>query len=52
MRFVEQNLLSTDLSLSITQNVALTGGTFFLTTSAQRLDLLSDPHLVMAGPRP
>ena len=42
VRFVEQNLLSTDLSLSITQNVALTGGTFFLTTSAQRLDLLSD----------
>ena len=42
VRFVEQNLLSTDLTLSVTQNVALTGGTFFLSTSAQRLDMLSD----------
>ena len=42
VRFVEQNLLSTDLSLSVTQNIALTGGTLSLTTSAQRLDLLSE----------
>ena len=42
VQFVEQNLLSTDLSLSVTQNIALTGGTLFLTTSAQRLDLLSE----------
>lgn len=26
VRFVEQNLLSTDLSLTMTQNIALTGG--------------------------
>lgn len=42
VQFVEQNLLSTDLSLSVTQNIALTGGTLSLTTSAQRLDLLSE----------
>ena len=42
VQFVEQNLLSTDLSLSVTQNLALTGGTLSLTTSAQRLDLLSE----------
>ena len=42
VRFVEQNLLSTDLSLSLTQNIALTGGTLSLTTSAQRLDMLSE----------
>ena len=42
VRFVEQNLLSTDLTLSLTQNIPLTGGTLFVETSAQRLDLLSD----------
>ena len=36
--FVRQNQLSTDLSLSISQNVALTGGTLFLRNSLQRLD--------------
>lgn len=44
MRFVEQNLLSTDLTLSLTQNVAWTGGTLFLETSAQRLDLFAGGH--------
>ena len=40
--FVEQNQLSTDASLSITQNVALTGGQFFLKSSLQRQDELSN----------
>lgn len=40
VRFVEQNLLSTDLSLTMTQNIALTGGSVFLETSLQRLDQL------------
>lgn len=42
VKFVEQNLLSTNLTLSLTQNVTWTGGTFFVETSAQRLDLFSD----------
>ena len=42
VRFVEQNLLSTDLTLSLTQNIPLTGGTLFLETSTQRLDMFSD----------
>ena len=42
VKFVEQNLLSTDLTLSLTQNLTLTGGTFFVETTAQRLDLFSD----------
>lgn len=41
-KFVERNQLVTDLSLGITQNVALTGGYFFLETSAERLDLFSN----------
>ncbi|MDE6215252.1 TolC family protein [Bacteroides sp.] len=41
VKFVEQNLLSTDLTLSLTQNVPWTGGTFFVETAAQRLDLFS-----------
>ena len=42
--FVQQNQLSTDLSLSITQNVALTGGSFFLRSSLRRQDEFHD-HL-------
>ena len=42
VKFVEQNLLNTDLSFNLSQNVALTGGSFFLETSAQRMDLLSN----------
>lgn len=42
VKFVEQNLLTTDLTLSLTQNVPWTGGTFFVETSAQRIDLFSD----------
>ena len=36
--FVRQNQLNTDLSLSISQNVSLTGGTLFLRNSLQRID--------------
>ena len=42
VKFVEQNLLPTNLTLSLTQNVPWTGGTFFVETSAQRIDLFSD----------
>lgn len=41
VKFIEQNLLSTDLTLSLTQNVPWTGGAFFIETAAQRLDLFS-----------
>ena len=34
--FVEQNHLSTDVTLGFTQNVSLTGGQFFVETSLQR----------------
>ena len=36
--FVRQNQLSTDLSLSIKQNIALTGGTLFVSSSLYRQD--------------
>ena len=36
--FVRQNQLNTDLSLNISQNIALTGGTLFLRNNLQRLD--------------
>ncbi len=36
--FVRQNQLSTDLALSISQNVTLTGGTLFLRNNLQRID--------------
>lgn len=42
VRFVEQNLLSTDFKLSMRQNVPWTGGTLFMETSLQRLDLFSE----------
>lgn len=42
VKFVEQNLLSTDLTLKLTQNIPWTGGTLFVETTAQRLDLFSD----------
>jgi outer membrane protein TolC len=41
-QFVPQNLLSTDANLSVTQNIALTGGSLYLQTGLQRLDLLDD----------
>ena len=36
VKFVEQNLLNTDLTLNLSQNLSWTGGSFFLETSAQR----------------
>ena len=42
IKFVEQNMLSSDLSLTLTQNVPWTGGSIFMETAAQRLDMLSD----------
>ena len=38
--YVRQNNVKTDLSLSVTQNVWFTGGTFQLSSTARRLDLL------------
>lgn len=42
VKFVEQNMLSADLTLSLTQNIPWTGGAFFLETAAQRMDMFSD----------
>lgn len=42
VKFVEQNMLSTDLTLSLTQNILWTGGSLFIETAAQRMDLFSD----------
>ena len=36
--FIKQNQLSTDLAISINQNISLTGGTLFLKSSLSRLD--------------
>lgn len=41
-KYLEQNSLSTDLSLSIQQNVALTGGTFSVTSSFDRSDFFRE----------
>lgn len=38
--YVRQNNVKTDLSLNVTQNVWFTGGTFQLSSTARRLDLL------------
>jgi outer membrane protein TolC len=40
-QFIQQNQLLTNASLSITQNVALTGGSLFIETGLQRLDVLN-----------
>ena len=40
-KYVEQQLLTTNASLSIGQNIAFTGGTLTLNSSLDRLDLLS-----------
>ena len=39
-RFISQNLLGTDLSLEISQNVWFTGGNFFIQSSSKRIDEL------------
>lgn len=41
-QFLRQNQLSTDLGLSVSQHIWLTGGSLFLQTSAQRIDEFSD----------
>lgn len=41
VKYVEQNLLSTDMSLSLTQNISFTGGTLSLESSLERLELFS-----------
>lgn len=40
--YLEQHSLSTDLSLTIRQNFALTGGSFTVTSTAERLDIIKD----------
>lgn len=47
--YLEQNSLSTDLKLSIQQNIALTGGTFSITSSAERLDLFKEGESSIAS---
>ncbi|MEG0647759.1 MAG: TolC family protein [Bacteroides sp.] len=42
VKFVEQNMLSTDLALRLTQNIPWTGGTLFVETATQRLDMFSN----------
>lgn len=42
VRFVEQNLLNTDLSLRVQQQVSWTGGTLSMESSLLRTDLLSN----------
>lgn len=42
VKFAEQNMMNTDMVFNLSQNVAWTGGTFFLETSAQRMDIISD----------
>ena len=41
-QFLRQNQLSTDVSLSVSQNIWFTGGNLFLQTSAQRMDEFGD----------
>ncbi len=42
MKYVEQNYLNTDMSLSLQQRVSLTGGTISLESSLSRMDMLND----------
>lgn len=42
VKFVEQNQLNADLSLSLTQNIPLTGGYVFVNSSLQRMDMLNN----------
>ena len=41
-RYVQQNQLSTDANLSLTQNIAFTGGVLSLQSGIQRLDILNE----------
>ena len=51
VKFIEQNLLNSDLTLSLTQNIPWTGGKLFVETAAQRIDLFSnDSHSWQTSP--
>ena len=41
-QYMQQNQLMTDANLSLNQNITFTGGTLFLRTGIQRLDILND----------
>ena len=41
INYVEQNIFSTNANLSVIQNVAFSGGTFYVNTSAERIDQFS-----------
>jgi outer membrane protein TolC len=41
-QFIQQNQLTTDASFSINQNIPLTGGSLFIQSSLQRLDMLDE----------
>jgi outer membrane protein TolC len=48
---VQQNQLITDANLSLNQNIAFTGGTLFLRSGIQRLDILDDKtHFYRTNP--
>jgi len=50
-QYVQQNQLTTDANLSLNQNITLTGGTLFLQTGIQRLDILNNKtYSYMANP--
>lgn len=40
--FVDRKLINSSADLSLTQNVSLTGGSFFIKSGLQRIDLLND----------
>lgn len=44
--FASQKIFSNSLSLGLSQNISLTGGTLFLGSSLQRLNVFSDPKSV------
>ena len=43
-QFIQQDQLSTDLSLKINQNIWFTGGSLFVKTTTQRIDEFEDNH--------
>jgi hypothetical protein len=50
-RYVQQNQLMTDANLSLSQNIAFTGGNLFLRSGIQRLDILDDKtHFFKTNP--
>jgi len=51
--FVKQSLLSTEMDLSLTQNIGLTNSQFFVSSQVQRIDILGSPPLnSFLGPPP